>query len=112
MKSKKTTIEYSAGSKSNASRVAKKYALGSLAMAAAAMPLTPTATQAADAPPPSRVNFLANFDFSNEYLTPRGMIVHDQGLAVQPLLLGFVTVDKRDSFINDVTLVPGVWNDF
>jgi hypothetical protein len=107
MKLKKTTIDYSAGSKSNTSRVAKKYALGSLAVAAAALPF---ATLAGDAP--SRINVLANFEFSNEYLTPRGMIVHDQGLAVQPLLLGLVNVYKSDSFINNVTLVPGVWNDF
>lgn len=68
--------------------------------------------KAADAPPPSRINALFNLEFSNEYLTPRGMIVHDQGLTFQPLLLGLVNLYRGDSFINDVTFVPGVWNDF
>ena len=68
--------------------------------------------QAGDPAPPSRVNVLFNMEFSNEYLTPRGMIVHDKGLTFQPLLLGLVNVYKGDSFISDVTLVPGIWNDF
>lgn len=61
---------------------------------------------------PSHVDWLANIEVANEYVTPRGMIVHDQGLAVQPLFLGFIKLYHGDSFINDVTLVPGVWNDF
>src|SRR6266567_6432667 len=69
-------------------------------------------TQAGDAAPPSRVNVLFNMEFSNEYLTPRGMIVHDKGLTFQPLLLGLVDLYKSDSFINSLTFVPGVWNDF
>src|SRR5579863_2434212 len=64
------------------------------------------------APPPSKVDALVNFEFSNEYLTPRGMIVQDKGLTFQPLVLGFANVYKSDSFLNDVTLVGGVWNDF
>ncbi|MDB6020569.1 MAG: hypothetical protein JWQ04_426 [Pedosphaera sp.] len=67
---------------------------------------------AADAPPPSKVNALVNIEFANEYLTPRGLIVVNQGLTAQPLVLGFVNVYKGDSFINDVTFVPGVWADF
>jgi len=63
-------------------------------------------------PPPSRVNALLNFEFSDKYLTPRGMIVHDDGLTVQPLVLGFFNVYKGESFLNDFTLVGGVWNDF
>jgi hypothetical protein len=55
---------------------------------------------------------LLNFEFADAYLTPRGMIVQDDGLTFQPLLLGFVNVFKSDSFVNDVTLVGGVWNDF
>ncbi len=62
--------------------------------------------------PPSRVNALLNFEFSDKYLTPRGMIVHDQGLTFQQLTLGLFNVYKGDTFINDVTLVGGVWNDF
>lgn len=67
---------------------------------------------AAVPPPPSRVNLLMNFEFADKYLTPRGMIVHEKGLTFQHLLLGLVNVYKGDSFINDVTLVPGIWNDF
>jgi hypothetical protein len=83
-----------------------------VALAATAAILVPLATHADDPPPPSRVNALFNLEFSNEYLTPRGMIVHDQGLTFQPLLLGLINLYRGDSFINDVTFVPGVWNDF
>lgn len=85
---------------------------------AALLPLAPNAFAqeapggAVVPPPPSRVNLLMNFEFSDKYLTPRGMIVHEKGLTFQHLLLGLVNVYKGDSFINDVTLVPGIWNDF
>jgi hypothetical protein len=78
----------------------------------AALPLAAATVKADDAPPPSRVDALVSFQFSDKYLTPRGMIVHDHGLDFQPLVLGFVNVYKSDSFINSVTLVPGIWNDF
>ncbi len=84
---------------------------GLAVLAAAVFPLAASSLLAADAPPPSRVNALVNIEFANEYVTPRGMIVRDQGLTVQPLLLGFVNVYKGDSFISDATLVGGVWND-
>src|SRR5216684_3472520 len=67
---------------------------------------------AADAPPPSRVDALVNIELSNEYLTPRGMIVHDKGLTFQPLVLAFANLYKGDGLINGVTFVPGVWSDF
>jgi hypothetical protein len=63
-------------------------------------------------PPPSRFDALSNFEFSDKYLTPRGMIVHDSGLTFQWLALGLLNLYKNDSFINDVTLVGGVWMDF
>lgn len=65
--------------------------------------------RAADAAP-SKVNLLLNFEFSNMYLTPRGMIVQNEGLVFQPLALGFANVHKGDGFISDVTLVGGVWS--
>lgn len=74
--------------------------------AAVALPVA----HAADAP--SRVNALLNFEFSDKYLTPRGMIVHQKGLTFQQLALGFFNVYKGESFITDFTLVGGVWNDF
>ncbi|HTD68373.1 MAG TPA: hypothetical protein VK846_17745 [Candidatus Limnocylindria bacterium] len=63
-------------------------------------------------PPPSRVHALLNFEFSDKYLTPRGMIVHDDGFTFQQLALGFANVYQGEKFLNDVTLVGGVWNDF
>ena len=74
--------------------------------AAASSPLL-----ADDAAPPSRVHALVDIEGANEYLTPRGLIVVNQGLTLQPLVLGFVNVYKSDSFLNDVTFVPGVWAD-
>ncbi|MBV9127065.1 MAG: hypothetical protein JO117_03150 [Verrucomicrobia bacterium] len=54
-----------------------------------------------------------NVDFSNEYVTPRGMIVRDKGLTVQPLLLAFITLYKdNNTFVNSFKLVGGMWNDF
>jgi hypothetical protein len=80
---------------------------------AAALPMTVVTVRADDAPPPppSRTDLLANVDFANEYVTPRGMMVRNQGLTVQPLLLGFANIYKGDSFINSVTLDGGAWND-
>ncbi len=88
------------------------YAQGRLPLALTALACTTAACFAADAPPPSRVNALINTEFSDKYLTPRGMIVHDEGLTFQVLALGLVNVYKGDSFVNDVTLVGGIWNDF
>ncbi len=82
-----------------------------LAATALTVGWTPTVVQAEDAPP-SRVNALLNFEFSDQYLTPRGMIVHNDGLTFQPLVLGLFNVYKGDSFLTDVTLVGGFWNDF
>src|SRR5581483_103201 len=82
---------------------------GAIALTAC-LQLAAPSTHAADAP--SRVDALVNFEFSNEYLTPRGMMVTDKGLTFQPLVLGLVNVYKNDGFLSDVTLVGGVWNDF
>jgi len=97
--------------KKQSAKAASSCALGAMA-AVSTITLAPASMRAEEAPPPSRVNALFNLEFSNEYVTPRGMIVHDKGLTFQPLLLGFINLYKADSFINDVTLVPGVWNDF
>ena len=79
----------------------------------------PAASSAADsdaapkiqeAPPPSRIHALFNLEVSSSYLTPRGLIVEDQGVVFQPLFLMFVNLWQGDDFINEVTLVPGVWN--
>jgi len=85
-----------------------KCLLGTLAAA----PLTSLTSRADDAsPPPSKVHALVAWEFANEYVTPRGMLVRDQGLTVQPLFLGFISLYSGDSFIDRVTFIPGVWND-
>lgn len=110
----KNTSETCEGSKSNISALASRYVLGALsALTALSASSNARAEDAAVAPPPpSRVHALLNFEFSDKYLTPRGMIVHNDGLTFQPLVLAFANVYKGDSFINDFTLVGGVWNDF
>ena len=88
-------------------------ALGALAFAATLPLNVPRAcAEEAGPPPPSRSHALSNLEFSDKYLTPRGMIVHNSGLTFQWLGLGLLNVYKGESFINDVTLVGGIWNDF
>src|SRR5579862_8857274 len=93
-------------SKYGAKKTGSAYLLGAVATATS-LTLVPAGTRAADAPPPSRIDALFNLEFSNEYLTPRGMLVHDKGLTLQPLLIGLVDLYHGDSFINNVTFVPG-----
>lgn len=88
------------------------FSLPKAATAAALALATPFALSAADAPEPSRVHALLDFQFSDKYLTPRGMIVQNQGLVFQQLALGLFNLYQDDSFVNDVTLVGGVWNCF
>jgi hypothetical protein len=116
MKKSNVTSNQQAKQKHPASKTASSLVLGSLA--AAMLPLAASPANAADAaaatappPPPSRVDALYSVQFASEYVTPRGMIVRDQGLTIQPLFLGFINLYKGDSFINSFTLIPGVWND-
>jgi hypothetical protein len=61
----------------------------------------------------SRVNGLMSFDFSDNYITPRGLHVEDEGLVAQPLLLLFWKLHAADrGAVSDVTLTTGVWNSF
>ena len=85
-------------------------ALGALATA---MP-NALAEEVAPAPPPSRVHALVNFEFADKYLTPRGMIVQNEGVVFQPLVLGFANIysGAQDDLINSATIVGGVWNCF
>ena len=69
------------------------------------------------APPPSDqwIHALLQLDFSDHYITPRGLNVTDQGLVFQPLFLVFWDVyhDKSTTaFLNDITITTGLWNDF
>jgi hypothetical protein len=63
-------------------------------------------------PPPSPIDLLLNVEFSNTYTTPRGMIVRDEGLTIQPLLLAFINLYKGDGWLDSAKIVGGVWNDF
>jgi hypothetical protein len=60
----------------------------------------------------AKVNLLVNVEFSDKYVTPRGQIVRDKGLTIQPLLLAFLTLYEGDGFISSFKFVGGVWNDF
>jgi len=84
--------------------------LGAVATAAALSTLTPALR--AEETAVQRFHAVNNLEFSDKYLTPRGMLVHNDGLTFQWLALGLFNLYHGDSFINDITLVGGVWNDF
>jgi hypothetical protein len=65
-----------------------------------------------DAPVPSRFNELVNLNFTSEYVTPRGMMVDNQGICFQPLLLTLANLYKADGFINSLDWDGGAWADF
>src|SRR6202165_2068297 len=111
MKNTNTKLNCNRETETPSGSPASKYVLGALA-ALAALPIAASTARADDPAPPSRTDALINFEFSDKYLTPRGMIVHDSGLTFQMLVLGLVNLYKGNTFINDVTLVPGIWNDF
>jgi hypothetical protein len=99
-----------------------KSVLFTAAAALAALPLTGFAGTALSAgkeskpvvepAPESHVHFLFKVEFGSAYITPRGMIVRNKGLTIQPLFLTFVDLYKGDGFLSSVKLVGGVWNDF
>jgi hypothetical protein len=60
----------------------------------------------------AKVNLLLNVEFSDSYVTPRGQVVRDNGLTIQPLLLAFLSLYEGDGFISSFKFVGGVWNDF
>lgn len=55
---------------------------------------------------------LLNVEFADKYVTPRGQIVRDRGLTIQPLALIFLNAYKGEGFINSFTIVGGGWWDF
>jgi hypothetical protein len=57
-------------------------------------------------------NVLVQLGIGDKYVTPRGMIVRENGVTFQPLLLVFLNAYRGGGFINSITLVGGVWNDF
>ena len=93
------------------SRRARSFATVS-ALAAASSLSTPALR--ADEAPPSRIHALFNLEVSDKYLTPRGMIVQDEGVTIQPLFLGFLDAydGKPDAILSDITLIAGFWSDY
>ena len=70
----------------------------------AAAPLEPAASQPI-------VHFLLQLDFSDHYITPRGLNVEDKGLIFQPLLLSFWSLySDKSQFLNEISLTAGVWS--
>jgi hypothetical protein len=61
----------------------------------------------------SKITGLLNFDFSDKYLTPRGLDVSKNGGAFQPLLILFFNLYHTDDPkpLTDLTFNMGVWND-
>jgi hypothetical protein len=81
--------------------------LGLILPAALAVCFMPTAQAQAD------VHGLFNWDFSDHYITPRGLDTENQGIVVQPLLLLFWDLySSKTAAIDDVSLTTGVWNDW
>lgn len=68
-----------------------------------------TTTAVVEPPPAPAPHVLIAVNFANEYVTPRGMVVRNDGLTIQPLLLTFLPLYKSDDF--SLTLVAGMWND-
>lgn len=58
----------------------------------------------------SRIHLLFQNEFSDKYITPRGLEVEDKGLVWQPLAVLLVDLYSSDNgFLNDVTLAPANW---
>jgi len=75
-----------------------------------------TASSTKDIAPPalgSRITGLLNLDFSDKYITPRGLVSAKNGGSFQPLLILFLNAYHTDEkkWLTDVTFNMGVWND-
>lgn len=56
---------------------------------------------------------LLAFDFSDHYITPRGLNTENQGVVIQPLLLLFWDLySSKTGPLDDISLTTGVWNDW
>ncbi|MDF3057771.1 MAG: hypothetical protein K0R17_1986 [Rariglobus sp.] len=61
--------------------------------------------------PRSKIHGLIQVEFSDHYITPRGLHIENEGVVVQPLLLLFWNLYASETAtISDVTLTTGVWN--
>src|ERR1700687_3807719 len=79
---------------------------GSVASAADLMPL-----KAPPEPPPvSDIHGFIDVTFLNDYITPRGLLVHHTGLATQVAAgLIFDLYKSKTGFLNGITLQTGGW---
>lgn len=61
----------------------------------------------------SKITGLLNLDFSDKYITPRGLVSSKNGGAFQPLLILFLNAYHNDDKapLTDLTFNIGVWND-
>jgi hypothetical protein len=60
----------------------------------------------------SNITGLINFDFSDKYYTPRGLMSSNGGISFQPIVILFFDLYKNDRGpLNDLTFNFGVWND-
>ena len=97
-------------------------ALALLALAACAATTTPAIAGTPSSKEPAAVttpapepwvHALLQLDFSDHYITPRGLDVENKGLIFQPLFLVFWDLySDKGGFLEDVTLTTGVWSSF
>lgn len=69
-------------------------------------PLFLAAAPAEEAP---NIHGFANISFGSSYITPRGLVVENAGVAIQPVF-GLVLPIGDLGFLKNFTLVGGVWN--
>jgi len=82
-----------------------------LVFVAAVLSAAPGVARAQDDALGSRVHAVLAWDFSTDYITPRGLHVEDQGVVAQPLMLVLWNLHASDRGpLADVTLTTGLWN--
>jgi hypothetical protein len=60
----------------------------------------------------SKITGLLNFDFSDKYYTPRGLMSSNSGVSFQPILILFFDLYQNERGpLNDLSFNVGVWND-
>ena len=66
----------------------------------------------ADVKSKSDVHGYFDFVVKNDYITPRGLLVHDTGVAIQILMgLALDVYKDPDQSISDISVFLGIWND-
>jgi len=58
----------------------------------------------------SRIHGFGDLRFATAYMTPRGVVVENQGLVTQPLAGLVFDVYQGTGPINDISLVAGIWS--